>query len=378
MISPFKIDIYDRTRKWKAPLGDFKDLDATLRDGAISNLVLTVAPKHIRAGLLAEPGARLRVEYKGEFFTSGPIRQRKGGMTADLVFDLQSDFRVLHNFLGYVNPAERVSNGSLVRQGEDTAYYTIGRKPAETVLKDAVLRNIVERRAYGLTVAPDKGRGAVMEASFRMHPLHDRLFPAVSDAGLSVTVEQTFAGELVLDCHIPKAYPNELTSASRVIQNWEFDGVAPEATSGALGAQGEGEEREFLAFRDSAREALWGDVIEVFKDARDTSDGETHAQRIASALLETSATTSLTVELAESGNFTILGPKGLHPGQSATATVGAGITVTDIVSEVNVKFNASDGLKLSATIGRKADPDTVLMQAITALAKGYNDLKAGI
>lgn len=379
MAALFEFDIYDRAGKWW-PLGNLTELECTVRANAISDLLLTLPPTHLRADLLAEPGTRIRSKFRGEYLISGPVREREGGMTNDLVFEVQSDWRLLHNFLGYVNPGERVTSGTLARQGEDSAYYTIGRKPAETVLKDVVRKNILERRGYTkLTVAPDKGRGAVMEASFRMHPLYDRLFPAVQDAGLVVTVEQKDDQGLVLDCYEPQDYPNELTSASRVIQNWKFNGSAPEATSGVLGAQGQGEAREFLAFRDSARETLWGDVVEVFKDARDTSDGATHAQRIASALLETSAKSSLTVELAESGNFKILGPKGLKPGQRVTARVGRGkgITVTDIVSEVNLKLTRAEGLKLTATIGPKDDPDALLLQAITALAKGLNDLKAG-
>ncbi len=376
MVSPFRLDIYDRNMKWQAPLGDLRKLEGTIRADVISDLTLTVAQDHKRAGLLAEPGARLRVKFRGEPLISGPVRQRAGGLRSDLVFNVQSDGRILHNFLGYVNPAERVANGPLVRQGEESAYYTIGRKPAETVLKDAVRKNIVERRGFPLTIAPDQGRGKVMEATFRMHPLYDRLFPAVQDAGLVVTVVQGDNG-LVLDCYEPKSYPNVLTEQSRVIQKWSFSGGAPEATSGVLGAQGQGEAREFLAFQDAARERTWGDVIEVFKDARDTSDGATHAQRIASALLETAPKSSLTVELAESGNFKILGPKGLKPGQLVTARVGNGIEVTDLVTEINFSYDAENGLKLTATIGPKDDPLDTLMQAITSLARGVNDLKAG-
>ena len=372
----FRMDIYDGKFKWKAPLGAIKAVEATIRSNAISDLSLTLPNNHKRADLLAEPGMRLRTRFRGEPLISGPVRQRAGGGNADLVFDCQSDWRILHNFLGYVNPLERVVNGLLTKQGEESTYYTIGRKPAETVLKDAVLRNIVERRAQRLTVMPDRGRGAVMEATFRMHPLYDRLFPAVQDAGLVVTVDQGDSG-LVLDCYEPKPYPNVLTEGSRVIQKWSFNGTAPEATSGVLGGQGVGELREYLAFQDSAREEQWGDVIEVFKDARDTSDAETHEQRIQSALLETAAKSSLTIELAEAGNFRIFGPKGLKPGQLVTARVGKGVEVTDLVTEVNLRWDVEGGLKLSATIGPKDDPMETLMQAITTLARGMNDLKAG-
>lgn len=370
----FRIDIYDKDFKWKAPLGDFKKLDATLRWNAISELTLTLAASHHRAGLLAEPGARIRVKFRDIVF-SGPVRQRKGagpGVTGDIVFTAQSDFRILHNFLGYPNPA-----GTLAQQGDEGAYYTIGRRPAETILKDAVRRNVVQRAGYSkLTVAPDQARGATTAVTFRMHPLADRLFPAMSDAGLGVTVVQEDAG-LVLDCHASAPYPNVLTEQSRVIQKWEFSGAAPEATRGVIGAQGQGEAREFIGFSDAARETAWGDVVEVFRDARDTSDSTTHAQRGQAALDESAARGSLTVELAESGNFRMFTKKGLNLGQAVTARVGTGIEVTDIVHEANLSFSPESGLKLSATVGPKDDPLDNLMQAITALSRGVHDLKAG-
>ena len=129
----FRTDVYDRDFRWLGPLGDVRKLEGTIRANAISDMQVTLARSHRRAGWLAEPGARVRTVFRGEPLISGPVRQRAGGMMADLVFSVQSDWRVLHNFLGYVNPAERGTNGSLVRQGEESAYYSMGRRPAETV-----------------------------------------------------------------------------------------------------------------------------------------------------------------------------------------------------------------------------------------------------
>ena len=215
MANLFRLDVFDGAMKWQAPVGNFKKIEGTIRANAISDLQLTVPSNHKRAGLLGKEGARIRAKFRGDPLISGPLRQVAGGLGEDLVYSCQSDWRILHNFLGYVNPAERVANGLLVRQGEESAYYTIGRKPAETVLKDVVRKNIVERRAQRLTVKPDLGRGAIMEATFRMHPLYDRLFPAVQDAGLVVTVEQGDSG-LVLDCYKPEPYPNVLTEGSQI------------------------------------------------------------------------------------------------------------------------------------------------------------------
>lgn len=374
MAAPFRIDIYDKDCQWKAPLGDLKSIAGTVRHNAISEATVSVSAKHHRADLLGAPGARLGIKFRGEPLMTGPIREPSGagpGVAGDLVYAVQSDFRILHNVLGWPSPSK-----SLTQQGDDGVYYTIGRQPAETVLKDAVTRNAVERLGFPLTVAPDLGRGAVMDASFRMHPLYDRLFPAVDTAGLGVSVTMV-AGGLVLDVYVPSVYPNVLTEQSRVIQKWAFSGTGPAATRVVIGGQGQGDLRVFEAVTDPGLENDWGDIIEVFRDARDTADGSTYLMRGQEVLDETAPRGTLTVELAETERFRYGGPKGIHVGDFATAKVGNGITVTDVLREVSFSWDRSGGLKLSSTIGPKDDPMDQLMNAITTLARGVHDLKAG-
>lgn len=374
MAAPFRVDIYDKDCRWKAPLGDLKSIAGTVRHNDISEAVVTVAANHHRAALLGAKGARLGITFRGEPLLTGPIRAPSGagpGAAGDLVYSMQSDFRILHNVLGWPSPSK-----PLTQQGDDGAYYTIGRRPAETVLKDVVARNAVERLGFPLTIAPDLGRGAIMEASFRMHPLYDRLFPGLDTAGLGVSVTMAYGG-LVLDTYVPRIYPNVLTEQSRVIQKWSFSGTGPDATRVVVGGQGQGDLRIFEAIPDTALEAEWGDIIEVFRDARDTADGATYLLRGQETLNETAPRGTLTVELAETDRFRYGGPKGIHVGDLATARVRAGITVTDVLREVNFSWNRSDGLKLSSTIGPKDDPLDNLMKAITTLARGVHDLKAG-
>lgn len=372
--APFRIDIYDKDCKWKAPLGDLKSIKGTVRHNAISEATLAVAANHIRTDLLGAPGARLGIKLRGEPLMTGPIRAPSGagpGVGGDLVYGVQSDFRILHNVLGWPSPTK-----PLTQQGDDGAYYTIGRQPAETVLKDVVARNAVERLGFPLTITPDLGRGADIEASFRMHPLYDRLFPAVDTAGLGVTVTMA-PGGLVLDVYVPRVYPNVLTEQSRVIQKWSFSGTGPEATRVVIGGQGQGDQRIFEAIKDSPLETAWGDVIEVFRDARDTADGTTYLMRGQETLDETAPRGTLTVELAETERFRYGGPKGIRVGDLATARVGNNVTVTDVLREMNFSWDRPGGLKLSSTIGPKDDPMDQLMQAITTLARGVHDLKAG-
>ncbi|WP_315913575.1 Gp37-like protein [Arthrobacter sp. lap29] len=374
MAVPFRVDIYDKDCKWKAPLGDLKSIAGTVRHNAISEATLTVAANHKRAALLGGTGARLGIKFRGEPLMTGPIRAPSGagpGMTGDLVYEMQSDFRILHNVLGWPAPGKLIT-----QQGDDGTYYSIGRRPAETVLKDVVAKNAVARLGFPLTIAPDLGRGANIEASFRMHPLYDRLFPAVDTAGIGVSVAMT-AGRLVLDAYVPSIYPNVLTEQSRVIQKWSFSGTGPDATRVVIGGQGQGDLRVFETVKDTPLETAWGDIIEVFRDARDTADGTTYLMRGQETLDETAPRGTLTVELAETERFRYGGPKGVHVGDLVTARVGTGITVTDVLQEMTFSWNRAGGLKLSSTIGPKDDPMDQLMKAITTLARGVHDLKAG-
>ncbi|SEE26887.1 virus ReqiPepy6 Gp37-like protein [Arthrobacter alpinus] len=372
--APFRIDIYDKNCQWKAPLGDLKSIKGTVRHNAISEATLTVAANHKRTDLLGAPGARLGIKLRGEPLMTGPIRAPVGagpGVAGDLVYSVQSDFRILHNVAGWPAPAKLIT-----QQGDEGAYYSIGRQPAETVLKDVVAKNAITRLGFPLTIAPDLGRGADIEASFRMHPLYDRLFPAVDTAGIGVSVIMA-GGGLVLDVYVPKVYPNVLTEQSRVIQKWSFSGTAPDATRVVIGGQGQGDLRVFETLADIAREDEWGDIIEVFRDARDTSDGTTYLMRAQETLDETAARGTLTVELAETERFRYGGVKGIRVGDLATASVGNNITVTDVLREMEFSWDRPGGLKLSSTIGPKDDPMDQLMQAITTLARGVHDLKAG-
>lgn len=359
-----RVDIFDRDFAWKAPLGDLISLKVSKRHNETGGATLVIAASHKRAALLAEPGARVRIKYNGEVQMTGPVRLRQGAgpdPNRELTFEVQDDFRIMHNFLGWPVPTAAIT-------AQNTAeYYTIT-GPAETVVKDVVSKNIVPRAPFPVTVAADLARGSTIEATFRMHPLYDRLFPSVDHAGIGVSVVHVGAG-LLVDTYVPRIYPTKLTDRSRVIRKWSFSGAAPEVTAGVVGGQGEGVLRTFGAFEDAAREALWGDRIEVFRDARDTGDGEVQDLRGLDTLAEGAATGTIEVQLAESGTFHYGGPKGVRVGDLVTASVGGSVTVTDVIREVTIEWTRENGRQIRATIGPKDDPMETVLKAIAALGR---------
>lgn len=331
--------------------------------------------------LLTTPGCRLQVNFRGKHLTSGLVLTRKGttrkgrgqGTRPGVRrFHFVDDFQALKNIKAWPNPA-----GTIKQQGDDEAYYSIGTAPAETVLKDVVTRNMVQRLAMPLTVEANQGRGGNVNIQFRMHSLYDRLFPAVDQAGIGVRIRQQ-AGGRRLEVYTPKVFPFILDEENGVIRDGDWTLDAPTVTRGVVGGQGEGTLRNFEQFQDLTREQLWGEIWETSVDARDTDQADAYTRRAAEALLEGSAKDSISLKLMEAGRFVFGGEKGIQLGDQLTARVDSGaISITDVLREVTLTWNQQNGLSVESTIGVKDDPTTPIQAAIVALAKGLRDVKAG-
>jgi hypothetical protein len=171
--------------------------------------------------------------------------------------------------------------------------------------------------------------------------------------------------------------PNKLTERSRVIRKWKYNLKAPEVTAVVVGGQGEGTARTFIRASDPTREDLWGDRIEVFRDARDAALLATYNERAAETLFDGRGSANITVNLAEAGNFRLGGPGGLKVGQQVTAAVADGrVEVTDILREVDFSWTVEDGLDIKAQIGQSLEPTASIVNAITRLSGSVSKLKA--
>lgn len=367
----FRIGIYDKDLQWVRPLGVYKKLTPTKRHNRVSGLELTMKASASENADLATEGARLVVAFRDRGLMSGPIMDVSGegpGAQNEMVFTMENDFRILHNYLGYQNP-----EGTLAQQNLAEDYTITG--PAETVVKTLVTKNITARAPYPVVCAPDLGRGDVITVSVRMDYLADKLFPAVTDAGIGVDVRQ-INGQLVVDCYEPRAYPNKLTEGSRVIRKWKFNRAHPTATDAVIGSDGEGVARDFYGYANAALRALYRDRIEVFGDAKFTAGTDAFLDAGNELLASGAPKAGVDIELAETGTFRYGVPGGPEVGDLLTAKFGGNITLTDFMTEVAMEHTPGSGLKITSTIGRKDSPEEQVVQAITALAKGLRKLKA--
>lgn len=378
MESPFKIAVYDKQMTRRGWIGDPIAVAFTPAHNRPGQVEITIPTDHIRLPDVMARGARIVTTYDGVETISGPIRGWSGKGPAQqgtVTLIVEDDLRLLWRVLGWASPAKPVT-----QQGDDNAYWR-ATGAAETVLKNVVRVNAVDRLGLPVRIASDLGRGAVISGgmSIRFHPIADRVLTQVEQAGLGVSVLQDGPARqgtgLVLDVYEPKVWPRALTEAGGTLVDWSWNQSPPEATRVVAGGAGEGIARTFQTAIDSARETEFGDLIEVFRDARDAEDAATLTARAQETLTEGAPTSGLSVTLAETGVFRYGGAHGVRVGDTVTARIGPGTEITDVLRSATIAWTADDGLTVVPTVGDVTDdPDQEVADAIQALARNQRGL----
>ena len=364
---PYEILVYSGGFKFLGWVGRPLTVAVNPRHNLMPTASFSLDADHGRVQDLLAPGARVMIYHNGRLELSGPVRLSTGTfeIASVLTFTVQGDFRVLHNWLAWPVPTAALN-------GQNVEYRTIT-GPAETVVKTVARENAL-RLGAPLTVAPDRGRGAVGTYTFRFHPLYDRLFPRIDQAGIGVDVKQSGNG-LVLDCYEPRTYPHVLSPEAGTVIGGSYSLAAPTATRVVVGGQGEGVERQFKGFPDPARESQWSDIIEVMQDARDSSVGDVYAERAAETLAEGAPLAGLSLELSETPNFRYDVEK-LRVGDMVRARIG-GQVFTDTLREVKLTGGGGSGDLSSPVVGERTDDPTVaLARQLRTLRRADNDRKA--
>jgi hypothetical protein len=349
---------------------------------------LTVHPRHLRVGdatfalplddrasaaLMAE-GACVRIWDDDEtYLMAGPVTGYGGtgpSRTSMIEVRCVDWLTILTEGLGWVQPTQPISNQGIA--GKDWTMTGA----AESVLKEAVQANLINRLNQPLHNAPNLGRGGPITARLRFHPLYDRLWPVVDGAGLEaagigVTVKHVgghTGGELELDCYVPRVYPRKLTEASGVVGEWSFTKTNPTATNVVVGGQGEAQARMFREVTDAARATAVGRKIERYRDARDTSDNLIVLARGQEVLDEGAAKTGLQIQLHQTKNFRY--GAGLHVGDQVTLELANGVQITDFLTEALLSWTREEGWRAIPRVGERPESsDTIVARAIKALAR---------
>lgn len=371
MVSAFRISVYDKDRVFQGQIGNPSALSVTVRHNLISTLTMTVPLGHKELPKLMADGARLRVSFKGEFLMSGPIvadELETDGKSGSYTVSVEDDKRILWDIAGWQVPGSPIGS-------QGTAEYRTYTGDAETIIKTAVSENGVSRLAIpGLMVAPNLNRGAVIPGgvALRMHPLADRMFPALEEAGIGVTVEQQGTA-LVFDVYEPVTHPRTLSTAGRTLKQVKMTRTRPKASRVIIGGQGEGTARTFRYLTDTARETQYGMRAETFQDARDDGGAEVMDARGQETLTEQGPKNGVSLTLAGSGIFKY-GPGGFHVGDRVPVKVTEGITITEVIRECTLKWVSRDYASVEPAIGELTDrPERVTAQRLAAVARAQRD-----
>jgi hypothetical protein len=371
MASPFTIEIYDKNFNFQCFIGDPDNVVATPRHNQKSTASITVASNHRRLSAMTAAGARCVLRYYGEFLMSGPLNLRSGqgpGVNGTVTLFLDGDFRILDNVLAWVAPASVISS-----QG-GSEYYVIGGN-AESIVKDLVTKNAITRLGLPVLCANNLNRGAVIPGGIkaRFQPLRDLLLPAVETAGLGITFSQS-GSKIMCDVYVPATFSRILSEAGGMITDWKWSDANPSATRVVVAGKGDGTARVFRAVADSALESQYGDIIEVFRDARDADTNTLLDARGNESLADGAPKFGFALTLAETESFRY-GGKGVHVGDRVTVDLGF-TTRTDILREATISWTAADGVDVTPLVGELQDnPDRALGSFLRSLRKGISDLK---
>lgn len=366
-----RITIYDKDRQFVGQEGAPLVARVTPRVfPLIGTAVLVVPLDSPQAANLMAPGARVVFEENGDTVLSGPVDEISTDTASDeLEVVVVDDTELLWRVLGFQY------TGGIGFQY--TAHYKNYTGKAETVIKNVVRDNLVTRlRLPGFVVAPDLGRGAELAggATYRMHPIPDRVYPGLDMAGIGVRVRQV-GTQLVMDTYVPRVYPTVLSVQGRTLKAAKYNRRRPTASRAIVGGPGEAKARRYAEIRETGREAEWGFLGETFRDARDVqqTEGETTWTRVDAdlrsrgeeTLTESGAVHGLSVTLAESSIFTY-GPGGIQVGDIVRVDI-RGTIIQDTVKEATLEWVTPTYTRAVPTIGEQTDPDTRRAKTLAAL-----------
>lgn len=380
-----KITVYDKDRIFMGQVGAPLKLTVTPRRfPLIGNAVMvlplesgvTDADRQAHADLitaLRAPSARV------VFRKEGQPTPDLSGFVDEVVVDSDSetlevlvlaDESLLFAILGWQVPTALIAN-------QGTTEYKTYTGVAETAVKNLVRDNGVTRLAIpGLVVAADQARGATIlgGVSVRMHPIPDRIYPALDMAGICLTLRQVGA-DLVFDVYVPRQYPITLSVEGRTVKQSRHTRKRPTMSRVVIGGPGEAKLRRYRALTDTNLESVWGFCGEGFRDARDALDDSepenvaaTHATMDArgwETLSEAGKIDGLSITLAESTAFTY-GVDGILVGDQVNVNI-RGQVITDTVNEAILEWVSPDYVSVAPMIGERIDSASQTQKNIAAL-----------
>ena len=341
------------------------EANAELAANVIPTAEFTIDDDHPAVADITEKGARCAVWFRGVERFRGRLKEKKGdGPDGQITAQVQGDLRKFWEWLGWPVPTQPLSNQS-------GAEYRVLTGKSETVVKTALAETFT-RLGVPWSVAATHGWGSTTRAELRMHPLGDKLMPLLDADRLVTVLSYPTDSTVRVDVRQPGTVPGILTIDSGVPDGYQFSMEPPTATRVIVGGRGEGTARQFKSVVDATREADWGDIIEVFKDARNTDAGADITVDGREALAEGAPRVSVSTDLVETDRF-MYGTTYVE-GDLVHVRVGP----VDSIEQISVSITESEstGVVVTPHIGEldvSTDTNAALAAAVAKLARGVRD-----
>ena len=360
------------------------ELDVLCRFNDVGNWKVVVPASSPQAELLVN-GRNVMIhrgDEAGPLLMSGRAEQlefhrndsQPGGGT--LWVSGSSDEAVIADRLAYPDPSKPAEE-----QDEQTNDVRTG--TSEAVMKAYVEYNagpsaLAARQVPDLTVASGSSLGETVTGNPRFTPLKDVLNELATTGGeLGWRVVRV----LGVGREFQVFQPTDRTGTAKFgwelgnLAQFEMTHTAPKVTRVVVGGGGEGTARLFREVADTDAETEWDRRVEVFRDARDTSETDVLDQRGFEELVEKGKQVSVRVSTVDIPHLRF----GEHYflGDKVTVLPGYGQVIKDIVREVRIQWNSQSGEQVTTEVGTSSANSTPRMKAeLDRLNKRVAELEA--
>lgn len=437
-LSDLQAYLYTKDMQYLGPIGSPASITSTLRDNALSTVVLKLDADDPLIADANAPGARLVLRLRGAGAFSGKRMDASGDLLANdsTTIGFDGDYRLL-DALALVAPDQPVEVTSLSGTGASrlgqatyptgtivgpdgtaTGQYGYTTFPDSITTDEAAVKwllssNLIDRlNLQNVIIEPDQGRGGnpvgIMPL-LRFPTLAEAVQPFLDHGNLSLIVmQQPDTGYISIDVRPRGTWVSPLTVESKVIVGGTWSVAEPTVTRAILGATGEDAARAMFSRVDTTGlEAKYGDVREVFRDATGATlkwpDTLAELYRVAkyyllrpevaaadkatfrsyltqqwnATLADGAPTTSVNATLAETDAFHFGGVEGIALGTAVDIVASTGVVYSDRITEATISLTADKGLEVTPVVGQRSDdPNQALANAVARLAASARRLSA--
>lgn len=304
---------------------------------------------------------------------SNPVRNVDG--TGTVSFD--GDLVRLRDRFVWPTPANAWTSQSTA--------YDVQTGPSETRLLHYIDVNAgpgarTERRVAGLRLPTTAARGTSAKTSARFGNLLDLVSKLALDAGLRLTVVQTYESGVpyldvtltaLVDLSASARYGTPGFSGPGLLGDGSYSVQSPTGNVVLCAAGGTGASRTLNSAQDTASVTAWGRRIEGFVDQRQTTDATEIAQAITDALAEGKAQVQVAATITDSPALRL--GVDVPVGALVTAVIDGQILterVTSITTVVGSDAGDAPTVDVSATFGSADVPiDLTAKQAAGMFAR---------